>query len=102
MEEVTIARSGRADKRLKATFQKQGKTIHFGAKGGSTYVDHQDAQKKVAWEARHKVRERWDVLTTAGALAKWLLWNRQTLAASVRDLNARQKKYKFSLRAAAA
>ena len=30
-----------------------GKKINFGYKTGSTYVDHQDKDKRQAWRARH-------------------------------------------------
>ena len=46
------------------------KTVHFGARGGETFVDHGDQAKKEAWIARHKARENWADLQTAGALAK--------------------------------
>lgn len=30
-----------------------GKTIHFGLKNGSTFIDHKDESKRKAWVARH-------------------------------------------------
>ena len=88
--------SKKEGKRLKADFG--GKTVHFGARGGSTFVDHKDPKTKANWEARHTVRENWRDYDTAGALAKHILWNKRTLEASFRDLNARQKQYKFVLK----
>ena len=32
----------------------QGKRINFGAKNGSTFIDHRDEKKRKAWKARHK------------------------------------------------
>lgn len=29
------------------------KRIHFGAKGGQTFIDHKDEKKRKAWRARH-------------------------------------------------
>ena len=52
-----ISKSERPEKRFMAKFEK--KTVHFGQKGGSTFVDHKDEKKKNAWEARHRVRENW-------------------------------------------
>ena len=74
------------------------KTVHFGAKGGSTYIDHKDPKTKANWEARHKVRENWNDYDSAGTLSKHVLWNKPSLAASIRDLNARQKQYDFVLK----
>lgn len=37
----------------------QGKKIHFGAEGGSTFIDHKDKKKREAWRARHsKIRDK--------------------------------------------
>jgi len=95
--EVVISKSARADKRMKADFGK--KTVHFGARGGSTFIDHKDQKTKANWEARHRVREEWNDYDSAGALSKHILWNKPTLRASVADLNKRQKQYKFILNA---
>ena len=91
--EVLISKSNRKDKRLKAVFD--NKTTHFGYDKGKSFVDHNDKEIKEAWLARHKVKSDFDNMETAGSLAKNILWNKTSIGASVRDLNARQKKYKF-------
>ena len=96
MRQVVITKSAKYDKRLKADFG--NKTVHFGAKGGSTFVDHKDTKTKANWEARHKVRENWKDYDSAGALSKHVLWNKPSLTTSIRDLNARQKQYNFVLK----
>ena len=93
--EVTISKSPKVDKRFKATFG--GKTVHFGAKGGSTYVDHKDDKTKRNWEARHRVCENWKDYDSAGALSKHVLWNKKTLKASVQDLTKQQSQFRFKL-----
>jgi hypothetical protein len=70
---MIITNSDKSDKRLKAIFS-NGKTVHFGLKGGSTYIDHKDKKKRANYLARHKVRENWDDPYSAGALSRWLLW----------------------------
>ena len=95
MQEVVITPSDKADKRLKAKFA--NKTIHFGSKGGSTYVDHKDPKIKDNWEKRHKVRENWKDYETA-ALSKHVLWNQTNIKASVQDLNRSQNKFKFKVK----
>ena len=42
---LVITKSDRPDKRYKAVFDGE-KTIHFGSKGGSTFIDHKDPKKK--------------------------------------------------------
>ena len=81
---------------MKAVFD--NKTIHFGSKGGSTFIDHGDEKIKSAWEARHRPREDWSDYQTAGALAKHVLWNKPSMRASIKDLNQKQNKYRFVLR----
>ena len=50
-----IGKSDRKDKRLFVVYQ--GRKIHFGAKHGETFFDHQDQKKGQAWLARHtKIR----------------------------------------------
>ena len=95
MEKVLISKSNKGDKRLVAVFPE--KKIHFGSKGGSTFVDHKNTQTKRAWEARHRVNEDWRDFDSAGALAKHVLWNKRTLKASVSDLNSKQKQFKFRI-----
>ena len=95
MKQVLIKKSPKPDKRLVAQFPT--KKMHFGAQGGSTFVDHNSIQTKKAWEARHKVNENWSDYDTAGALSKHVLWNKASMKANVSDLNSRQKQYKFRL-----
>ena len=92
-ERVVISKSNHPEKRYVAEFEK--KTMHFGQKGGSTFVDHKDAKMKRAWEARHRARENWRDWDSVGALSKHVLWNKTSVSASVKDLNARQKRYTF-------
>ena len=53
-----------------------GKTItrKFGSAVGFTYFDGATEQTRNAYLARHEVRENWNDIMTAGALAKWVLW----------------------------
>jgi hypothetical protein len=93
--EVAIKPSNRRDKRFKAEFP--NKTVHFGSKGGSTFIDHKDSETKANWKKRHIVREDWNDYETAGALSKHVLWNKTTLRESIRNLNRRQSQFKFKL-----
>ena len=85
---VKFFKSEKPDKRMKVVFDDK-KTVHFGSKTGSTFIDHKDPKKKKAWEARHKVRENWNDPMTAGALSKHILWNKTSLEASIKDYKKR-------------
>lgn len=98
---LSVNQSPKPEKKLKATFCKckikneckgsNHKVVHFGSKGSSTFIDHKDKDKKDAYLARHKVNENWNDPTSAGALSRWLLWNKETLSASISDFKKRFK-----------
>ncbi len=90
---LSVKPSTKPEKKYTATFCKcekkdqckgsNHKTVHFGLKGSSTFLDHKDNKKKDAYLARHKANENWNDPTTAGALSRWLLWNLPTLSGSI-------------------
>ena len=85
MKLVEIRNSSRADKRLMAVFEDPKKTVHFGLRGGSTFIDHRDELKKEAYIARHRVNEDWSLPDKAGTLSRYILWNKPTLKDSIQD-----------------
>lgn len=85
---VIITNSGRKGKRLKAIFE-DGTIIHFGQEGGQTYIDHKDEKKKRDYIARHFINEDWTNPKTAGALSRFILWNKKTMEESVKDFKRR-------------
>jgi len=98
---VSIKKSTKADKKLMAIFTIKNdskmidnskittKIVHFGAKGYSDYTIHKDPERKQRYINRHKANEKWTgsikSLMTAGALSRWILWNKPTLKASIED-----------------
>ena len=88
MKLLSVKKSTRKDKKLMATFD-DGTTTHFGFLGSSTYIDHKDDKKKDAYIARHKVNENWNDPKSAGALSRYILWNKTTLSASIEDFKKR-------------
>ena len=85
---VRIHRSTRAGKKFMAVFTRKNgrtRTVHFGAAGASDFTQHRDPARKQRYLARHAPREDWTKPMTAGALARWVLWNRETLRESVAD-----------------
>tara|TARA_R110000737_G_scaffold234107_1_gene247130 strand:- start:131 stop:469 length:339 start_codon:yes stop_codon:yes gene_type:complete len=61
------------------------KVIHFGAEGMSDFTKHKDPARKERYLKRHRKREDWNNPMTAGALSRWILWNKETHKASVDD-----------------
>ena len=77
-----------------ARFEVDGRerTTHFGQRGANDYTTHsklnREARKK-AYDARHKATEDWSDATSSGALAKYILWNKPTISASLADYKRR-------------
>ena len=63
----------------------QGIRPYALCQGAGDYTTHRDAIRKRRYLARHGPRERWDRPMTAGALSRWVLWNKPTLRGSMRD-----------------
>lgn len=92
---LSIKPSSRSDKKKMAIFENiqtgRTKTIHFGAFGMSDYTKHKDTDRKKRYLSRHKTRENWNNPMTAGALSRWILWNKPGYRASVQDYKKRFK-----------
>jgi hypothetical protein len=85
---LSIRPSDRADKKYMARFD-DGTTTHFGAKGMSDFTKHRDEERKDRYIARHRANENWNDPKSAGALARFVLWNKPTLRASIEDYKRR-------------
>ena len=82
-----IYKSNRKNKRFVAIFE-NGKKIHFGLDGGSTYIDHHDIKKRFNYLKRHEVNEEWDDPYKAGTLSSYLLWgNHKSLKENIKEFN---------------
>jgi hypothetical protein len=89
----SIRPSHKSDKKWDATFQYPDghtKTVPFGARGMSDYTKHKDKTRKQRYLSRHSgMGEHWNQPDTAGALSKWILWNKPSFRASVSDFKKR-------------
>jgi hypothetical protein len=74
--------------------KKKIKTTHFGASGYEDFTTHGEIQRKMNYIARHKDKEDWKDYMSSGSLARFILWNKPTLSASIEDYMSR-----FRLRA---
>jgi len=85
----TLRRSHRPEKKWDAIFEKENgreKTVSFGARGMSDYTKHKDPKRKQRYIQRHSgMGEHWSKPDTPGALSRWILWNKKTLKASLKD-----------------
>lgn len=93
---IKIVRSPKKDKKYVAVFSRGSRTksVHFGAKGYQNYGGtgserHTSEERKKRYIQRHKSRENWSKPDTAGALSRYVLWNKKSFRESVKDYKRR-------------
>jgi len=94
MIKMVVEKGTAKNKKLKAIFydgDKKIKTVQFGSKGMSDFTIHKDKERKQRYLDRHRKRENWNDPMTAGALSRWILWNKPTLEGSIKDFKKRFK-----------
>lgn len=76
---MKVEKSNRKNKRYVAIFN-DGNRIHFGFKGGSTYLDHKDKTKRKNYIARHEVLEKkfYNDPKRPATLSRFILWGDAT------------------------
>ena len=86
---VTVSKSTRAQKKYMARVGDV--VVHFGAVGYDDFTTHKDERRKERYLSRHAKREDWTLggVQSAGFWSRWLLWNRPTIAESIRDISRR-------------
>ena len=96
MIEIIITPSKKSDKKFDAVIDGK-KTVSFGSSKHSDFTKHGSEARKQRYLDRHKARENWNDPTTAGALSKHVLWNKPSIAASVKDMDKQFKNYRIKL-----
>lgn len=89
---VVFKKSTNSKKKYMAVFYENGKkikTTHFGAAGMSDYTKHKDPARKQRYMNRHRATEDWSKPMSAGALSRFILWNKPSLKASISDYKKR-------------
>jgi hypothetical protein len=90
---VEIKPATQKGKKLQAIFydddDKKIQTIPFGQAGASDFTKHKDEERKKRYDDRHKPREDWNNPMTAGALSKWILWDKPTLKQGIASFKKR-------------
>lgn len=84
---IYLSRSSNPRKKFMVKI-KNGKTIHFGAKGYEDYTIHKDPERKQRYIDRHQSNEDWSKsgIDTAGFWSRWLLWGEPTLEQSIKKI----------------
>jgi hypothetical protein len=88
---LKIKKSDNPDKKYDAIFEHNGrhKKTSFGAAGMSDYTKHHDDERKQRYLNRHRDKENWNNPMSAGALSRYILWNKTSLKASINDYKKR-------------
>lgn len=92
---VSVKPSPNKVKKLRATFEVNGKTKHtdFGAKGMSDFTKHKDKERRGRYITRHTKDLRTNDPTRAGFLSMYVLWNKEGIRASISDYKKRLNTY---------
>jgi len=89
MDLISIKKDTDGKHKMVATFKNKStgrtKTTHFGAVGYDDFTKTKNEEQKARYLKRHKNNENWSDPTSAGALSKYILWNKPTLSASISD-----------------
>ena len=92
MVKFVIKKSTSKGKKMMAVFtydDGKKKTVHFGQAGASDFTKNKDETRKSAYLARHQKRENWNDYDTAGALSRWILWNKKSLSESISNYKSK-------------
>ena len=91
MRLISIKPSDRPNKKYMAMFEDKHefRIVYFGASGYTDYTTNHDDEKKRLYLLRHRKNENWNDPISAGALSRWILWNKPTLKESITDFKKR-------------
>lgn len=91
MELVSITKSDKPGKKMVATFKNGNllKHTYFGAAGMDDFTKKGDEAQKARYLQRHKRNENWNDPQSAGALSRYILWNKPTVAGGIADYKNR-------------
>ena len=107
IKSLLIKKSDKPDKKYMAIFlvnNEKVRTIHFGSKGMRDFTLINDKSSKWylpkvldrnvvkdSYLRRHEKNEDWNNPLTAGALSRWILWDKKTLDSSIKAFKKRFK-----------
>ncbi len=93
MKEYIVSVSENPKKKYKV-ITPEGKIIRFGDGRYQDYTIHLDKNRRRLYLARHNSRENWEDLNKAGTWARFLLWNKKTIKASIKNM---EQKFKIKI-----
>jgi Na+-transporting NADH:ubiquinone oxidoreductase subunit NqrF len=88
MNTFYLEQSPLANKKLRINLP-SGKHIDFGAKGYEDFTTHGDEKRRQRYLARHRKREDWNDLNTAGFWSARLLWSYKNIEDAIKDVEKR-------------
>ena len=83
---MLISPSTRADKKWMA--ERDGKRVHFGARGYDDDTTHKDPERRRLYILRH-LHEDYSNPMSPAWLSRYLLWEKPTLLGAIRAANAK-------------
>ena len=90
---IKLVHSPIQGKKYRVYLEVDGKEHHvdFGSAGYEDYTKHKEEARKALYLGRHKAREDWTIsgILTPGFYARWILWNKKTIAESLKDVKER-------------
>jgi len=92
MKLLRVVKSKKLGKKYDAIFLKDNgkeKTVSFGQKGADDFTKTNDIPQRRRYRNRHKKDLETNDPTRAGYLSFFLLWNKPTLAESIKDYRKR-------------
>jgi hypothetical protein len=88
---LSVSPSSDPEKKLDVKLETEAgreKTVRIGARGMDDFTKTGDQAQKARYINRHAAREDWKLsgALSSGFWARWLLWNKESLAASKADV----------------
>ena len=92
---IRMSKSDKPKKKYYALFKRKDndreKRVYFGSGGMSDFTKNKDVERKKKYISRHQKRENWNDPLTAGFWARWILWNKPTISASLSETKTKLK-----------
>ena len=94
---IVIQKSSRTGKKWQASDGKR--TVHFGASGYQDFTQHGDETRRKSYIQRHS-NEDWSKsnMMSPAFMSRWILWEKNTIAAAVRHMNEKYADVSFQLK----
>lgn len=85
MTDIILSESNKKDKKYSVFID--NKTIHFGSKNSSTYINHKDDIIKKNWISRHSKLSDFNDIYKPSYWSKNILWNKKDLNDSIKHVS---------------